>query len=358
MTTININAVDIFCGAGGLTHGLQKSGIKVKLGIDIDPACKFPFSTNNKTTFLQKSIENVEGKEVSKYLTKSDYTLLAGCAPCQTFSSYYKKACSTDGRWLLLLQFSRLVKEVLPDIVTMENVSGLKDQQVFTQFILELTENNYSVWFDVVNSADYGLPQNRKRLVLLASRLGKIRLLSPTELNAVTQTVEDVISDLPKLFAGQVDLDDPLHQCSGLSVLNLKRIRASIPGGTWRDWDSNLVAECHKKDSGKSYPSVYARMSWDKPAPTMTTQFFGFGNGRFGHPEQDRAISFREGAIFQGFPREYQFIPPNKAINKREVGRLIGNAVPVKLAEVIGKSILTHIKGTSVISGKKIQYGH
>lgn len=344
MTRVRINAVDVFCGAGGLTHGLQKSGINVQLGIDIDPACEYPFTENNDATFLKKSIEDLNSEDITEYFTKDGYKLLAGCAPCQTFSSYYKKASSTDERWFLLLQFSRLVKDILPDVVTMENVPGLRNQKIFSQFVCELENNGYSVWFDVVDSSKYGLPQNRKRLVLLASRLGNIRLLLPTELNTKSKTVKDVIGTLPKLSAGQVDPSDSLHQCASLSELNLKRIKASKPNGTWRDWDEDLVAECHKKDSGKSYPSVYARMSWDKPAPTMTTQFFGFGNGRFGHPEQDRAISLREGAIFQGFPKGYKFTHPDKLINKREVGKLIGNAVPVKLAEVIGESIVSHIQ--------------
>lgn len=344
MTTVNISAVDIFCGAGGLTHGLQQSGINVRLGVDIDPACEYPFSTNNDATFLKKSVTDLSNIDIEQYFLEDGYTVLAGCAPCQTFSSYYKKASSADGRWLLLLQFSRLVTEVLPDVVTMENVPGLRHQEVFSQFVYELEKNNYSVWFDVVDSSKYGLPQNRKRLVLLASKLGPIRLLLPSEVESKIKTVQDAIGNLPKLSAGQIDLEDPLHRCSALSDLNLQRIRASKPSGTWRDWDEDLVAECHKKASGKSYPSVYARMSWDKPAPTMTTQFYGFGNGRFGHPEQDRAISLREGAIFQGFPKKYKFTPPNKPINKREVGKLIGNAVPVKLAEIIGKSIIFHIQ--------------
>ena len=123
----------------------------------------------------------------------------------------------------------------------------------------------------------------------------------------------------------------------------MQRIKASRPGGSWRDWDEDLVADCHKKGSGKTYPSVYGRMSWDELAPTMTTQFYGFGNGRFGHPEQNRALSLREGAILQSFPRSYKFARKGEQIFRKTVGRLIGNAVPVKLGEAIGKSILRHI---------------
>ena len=158
------------------------------------------------------------------------------------------------------------------------------------------------------------------------------------------ETVREAIAGLPPLKAGEVCVSDPLHQASELSPLNLKRIRASKPGGSWKDWNDDLVADCHKKSSGKTYPSVYGRMSWDEPSPTMTTQYYGFGNGRFGHPEQNRAISLREGAILQSFPRYYKFVPKNGEIYRKVIGRLIGNAVPVKLGEAIGKSIVRHVE--------------
>jgi len=155
--------------------------------------------------------------------------------------------------------------------------------------------------------------------------------------------VRDAISHLPPIGAGEVCESDRMHQSSMLSPINLQRIRSSKPGGTWRDWQSGIVANCHKKSTGRTYPSVYGRMGWDKPAPTITTQFYGFGNGRFGHPEQNRAISLREGAILQSFPDDYAFARDDEPILKKSIGRLIGNAVPVKLGEAIGKSILYHI---------------
>jgi len=340
-----INAIDLFCGAGGLAYGLQKSGIDVKLGIDIEPTCQYPFEANNKAKFLLKSVVDLKKEEIEYYYEKDfDYKLLAGCAPCQTFSTYNTKACSSDNRWWLLEQFSRLVKETSPDFVTMENVPGLEKQKVFADFVKTLEDKGYSVFHRVVNSADYGLPQNRKRLVLLASKFGKISLLTSKELKVKVKTVRSVIEKLPPLEAGEIYEKDPLHQCALLSDLNKKRIQKSVPGGTWEDWPIELRAECHKKDTGKTFRGVYGRMEWDKPAPTITTQFTGFGNGRFGHPEQDRAISLREGAIFQGFPKNYKFVPKNTPIPKGKIARMIGNAVPVKLGEIIGKSIIEHIK--------------
>lgn len=138
-----------------------------------------------------------------------------------------------------------------------------------------------------------------------------------------------------------------MHVTSTLSNTNLKRIKASTPGGTWRDWPKHLVAECHKAASGRTYPGVYGRMEWDKPAPTMTTQCYGFGNGRFGHPEQDRAISLREAAILQSFPRSYAFVPSDGDVNFKVLGRLIGNAVPVDLGRAIARSITQHLASVS-----------
>lgn len=338
-----IYAADIFCGAGGLTNGLESVGIDVRLGVDIDSACHFPYSYNNNAKFLLRSVEDLQVQDIEEVLPKDGLRLLAGCAPCQTFSTYNRKADQSDKRWWLLLEFLRLVRDMSPELVTMENVPELIKQSVFKDFVRELEKQNYYVNYSVVKCAEYGIPQERKRLVLLASKIGPIEMLSPSVLGESIKTVREAIGDLPPLTAGQIYEEDPLHQSAALSPLNLQRIKASRPGGTWRDWKEELITACHKKNSGKSYPGVYGRMSWDQPAPTMTTQFYGYGNGRFGHPEQDRAISLREGAIFQGFPRDYMFTQPGDPITKNTVGRLIGNAVPVKLGEVIGRSILHHL---------------
>jgi len=338
-----VYAVDLFCGAGGLTHGLVKAGVDVRLGVDIDPACEHPYVANNNARFLLKSVEELEASELERHYRKNGIKLLAGCAPCQTFSTYNQKATESDKRWWLLLQFSRLVDELSPDLVTMENVPRLIEQNVFDEFVANLEGNGYSVAYRVVNCAEYGVPQQRNRLVLLASKLGPISLLTPEQFGKRPVTVKEAIGNLPPISAGTSHPEDPLHQCSALSEINMRRIKAARPGGTWRDWPRELVADCHKKSSGKTYPSVYGRMTWDDPAPTMTTQFFGFGNGRFGHPEQDRAISLREGAILQSFPPDYEFVRPGERVCQKSIGRLIGNAVPPILGEVIGVSLLLHV---------------
>lgn len=340
----NIYAVDLFCGVGGLTHGLRRSGVKVRLGVDIDPACEYPYEKNNEAKFLLKAVERLEVEDILPYFRKNGIKLLAGCAPCQTFSTYNQRALNSDRRWCLIKQFSRTVDALSPELVTMENVPRLSEQGVFLNFVEHLKKNGYFINDRmVVNCSDYGVPQQRNRLVLVASRLGPIDLLSPTEFGRRRKTVKEAIGKLPRLESGKTDPKDPLHRCAKLSKTNISRIRASKPGGTWRDWPTTLIADCHKKETGKTYPSVYGRMTWCDPSPTVTTQFFGYGNGRFGHPEQDRAISLREGAILQSFPDDYIFVPPGGKIHRKVLGRLIGNAVPVTLGEVIGKTFLAHV---------------
>jgi DNA (cytosine-5)-methyltransferase 1 len=178
-------------------------------------------------------------------------------------------------------------------------------------------------------------------MVLLASLYGKIEIIPPHLEKPIT--VRQAIGQLTHLQAGEVATSDRLHVASTLNAKNIQRIKASKPGGTWRDWPEHLVADCHRAESGRTYAGVYGRMEWDKPAPTMTTQCFGFGNGRFGHPEQDRAISLREAAILQSFPRDYAFIPEGGEVAFKALGRLIGNAVPVELGRAIAKSIDSHL---------------
>ena len=240
-----------------------------------------------------------------------------------------------------MYQFARLVEATKPDVVTMENVPTVAKHSVFHDFVDTLKRLKYHVWYSVVDSSEYGVPQTRRRMVLLASQLGAIEMIKPT--HEKPRTVRQAIGRLRHLRAGESAPRDKLHAASALSDKNLRRIEASKPGGTWRDWPKRLVADCHRAKTGRTYPGVYGRMEWDKPAPTMTTQCHGFGNGRFGHPEQNRAISLREAAILQSFPRDYAFIPKNGDVYFSVLGRLIGNAVPVDLGRAIARSINTHL---------------
>ena len=342
-------AVDVFCGAGGLTRGLIDAGIKVVAGYDTDDDCKFPYEHNNPgVKFFQKSVASLTGKKLAKHYPRGYCRVLVGCAPCAPFSKYTQGVGQkTHKKWNLLREFGRLVKELKPDIVSMENVPDLRRHSVFDEFLDILSAEGFHFSEEkekqVVYCPDYGLPQHRSRLVLMASRFGPIGLIEPTNKAKNYRKVRDVIRKLPKLGAGDVCEADLLHRTSRLSRRNLKRIQYSKPGGSWRDWPSQLVAPCHKRKTGKGYPAVYGRMQWNALAPTITTQFFGFGSGRFGHPVQDRAISLREGALLQSFPNDYEFVESDGNYCIKTIGRMIGNAVPVRLAEVIGESIRRHL---------------
>lgn len=339
-----IVAVDLFCGAGGLTCGLSKGGIKVKAGVDVDPSCKFPYEFNNSSLYIEQSVSELVGSDIKKYLDEGAYTLLAGCAPCQPFSKYSRGQILDRDKWGLLNHFTRLIAELSPDFVTMENVPQLIKHKVFKLFLSKLKKLKYYVDYKIVYCPDYGIPQARSRLILIASKHSRLSILPPTHAHRKSEvTVRNAIGKLKNIAAGESDSRDRLHVARKLSDINLKRIQSSVPGGTWRDWPEELRVSCHKKKTGATFPSVYGRMEWDRPSPTITTQFFGYGNGRFGHPEQDRAISIREGAILQSFPKNYQFSPRGEDINTTEVGKMIGNAVPVRLGEIIAKSFVAHV---------------
>ncbi len=342
--------VDLFCGVGGLTCGLRQSGLRVVAGFDNDKTCEYTYSHNNHTEFHFRNIREVNSDEINACYSANAKKILVGCAPCQPFSAMsYKRfqdsSRELDEKYDLLSEFGRLIKEVQPVIVSMENVPEIRNSNVFKTFVDILQDNGYFTdGGQVVYCPDYGIPQNRHRFVLLASKFGEIHLMKHTH-NRKEVTVRPFIENLPPVNAGEICSSDHLHRAASLSDKNLKRIRASVPGGTWKDWPEDLRCKCHRQNSGQTYTSVYGRMSWDKIGPTMTTQFFCYGTGRYGHPEQDRALTLREGALLQTFPKNYEFFPPDaENYCMRDIARHIGNAVPVRLGEVIGKTILEHLE--------------
>ncbi len=340
--------VDLFCGIGGLSHGFKYEGFKIAGGFDIDETCKFAFEANNKSHFFSKDISEVSGVEINNLFRDTKIKILVGCAPCQPFSSYtFKDKEKNENKWSLLYQFARLIRETDPHIVSMENVAQLLNftkAPVFEDFLKELKGQGYFIDYQVVHCPDYGIPQNRKRLVLLASKLGEIKLIPKTHTPDKYVTVKDAIGDLPAIEDGEFCEKDKFHFARKLSPLNKKRIRSTPYGGSWINWSEDLKLECHKKDSGKSYPSVYGRMTWENPSPTITTHCVGYGNGRFGHPVQDRAMSLREAALLQTFPNNYKFFDEKKGFSSVIIARQLGNAVPVLLGQVIAKSIKEHLK--------------
>ncbi len=344
------SVIDLFCGIGGLTHGFVKEGFSVAAGVDFDKSCKFAYEKNNKTQFLHKDIGSLASSELNS-LFGNKRKILIGCAPCQPYSIFNKKKdivenSEADPRWKLLYSFSTLIKETRPEVISMENVPLLKSYGggvVFNDFVKALEEIGYHISHDVFNAQDYGVPQRRKRLVLLGSLHGKINMIPPTHQLGKYVTVRQTIGNLSPIRDGEIDKKDKLHRSRKLTELNKRRIQATKEGGSWKDWDDELKLACHKNGGGEKYSSVYGRMQWDDVAPTMTTYCIGLNNGRFGHPEQDRAISLREAALLQSFPKGYNLIDSKKEFSLMNTAKHIGNAVPVLLGKAIAKSIKLHL---------------
>ena len=345
-----VHGIDLFCGAGGLAYGLQKAGVRIVAGIDLDPKSEFPFTWNNRAGFIRADVRDLSPRDLSKLYPSGGVRLLAGCAPCRPFSPFRRGTDnSNDEEWGLLAEFSRLAAGLMPELLTMENVPGLASKRIFRDFVNQLLQLGYHVDSRSVYCPRLGVPQHRRRLVLLASLIGPVKVPAGVLPPERYRTVRDALASLPELLAGEEDPKDPLHRARSLSEINLLRLRSSQPGRTWNDWPESLRAECHRKNTGSTYRSVYARMSWDEPAPTITTQAYNFGTGRFGHPQQDRSITLREAALLQTFPRHFRFVSPREKVVFTHVGRLIGNAVPPRLAYFVGKEIMraaaTNLRG-------------
>ena len=314
-------------------------------GVDVDSACRFPFESNIDASFLHdEDVVTLPGLVCLGYGPESVVRLLAD-APRAGRSRPYRRGADTslEKDWPLLTEFGRLVAETGVELVTMENVPRLGSSRVFANFVADLRAADYHVSWRSCYGPDYGLAQGRRRLVLLASRLGPIEIPAGRLSGGPYRTVRDEIGDLPALSAGASDRDDRLHRSRALSEMNLRRIRASTPGGTWQDWPEHLRAPCHRKPSGGTFRNVYARMEWDSPSPTITTLAHNFGTGRFGHPQQDRPISLREAGMLQGFPQDYRFVREDEPVFFTVLGRLIGNAVPPPIAEAVGTALVDHV---------------
>lgn len=336
-----MNAIDFFCGGGGMTKGLMNSGINVLFGLDLNPACQATYENNNHIPYLNRDITQTTGQQLlEEYpaLADNDDLLLVGCAPCQPFSSQRR----SDHEHIavnLLDEFGRIVEDLMPAHVLVENVPGIekKGSAVFTRFLELLLRSGYRYEYQIVNAKDFGVPQNRRRLILLASRLILPTLPVPTHGADLLPyvTVRDTIYGYPALEAGGVDENINNHRAANISALNMQRIMATPHDGGGRvDWPAQLMLDCHV-NGHVGHTDVYGRMSWDNVSPTLTSKCFSLSNGRFGHPEQNRAISLREAAALQSFPDDYIFEG-----SLQEVGRQIGNAVPVLLAQRVGEHLL------------------
>lgn len=355
---INPIAIDLFCGAGGLSLGLKQSNISVPLGIEINATAAQTYINNLNGHVLQNDIRNITGQEILERLSLQvgKLFLLAGCPPCQTFSSLQKDDVTNDARNSLIFEYTRLTLETRPLFILMENVPGLvngRGRYIFTQALTEL-ETSYHVTYDVLNCADYGVPQTRKRLVLHGIRNDAYQLLmqnqpgfkislpakthtsnpqqNPNLLPWVTAGQALQANTLPAISAGQsAPAGYPNHETNGLSNINIQRIQyIRTHGGSRNCLPSHLQLPCHQK-SNVGYSGVYGIIDITKPAPTMTGGCTCYSKGRYGHPTEDRAISVREAARFQTFPDSFIFYG-----TKAQTALQVGNAVPPRLANASG----------------------
>ncbi|QQQ76351.1 DNA cytosine methyltransferase [Saccharothrix sp. 6-C] len=340
---MTVAVVDFFSGCGGTSLGFREAGMSIVAGIDNDPDAASTYRANfPEAHFFERDIRTLTVKEVKKILPKRTPILFSGCAPCQPFSAQNRSVSQDDPRRFLLSEFQRFILALTPDFVVVENVPGLQkvgDTGPFNSFVQALESHGYDVACKVLSALDYGVPQMRKRLVLVAARGTMALIPQPTHgpgSGRKAATFRDWASGLPYLEAGETDPNDPDHAAMSLSAINLKRILATAEGKGRETWGEDLLLDCHRGHSGHS--DVYGRLAWDRPASAMTTRCLSYSNGRYGHPDQPRAISLREAACLQTFPRDFKF---HGTLTSK--GRQVGNAVPPLLAQRIGETIISSL---------------
>lgn len=330
-------AFDCFAGCGGMTQGFKKAGYDVIGAIEIDADAVGVYQANHKRVLTwSKDIREVSAEEVLEALglRKGQLDLLGGCPPCQGFSTlrtFNGNRWTRDKQNDLIFEFQRLVLGIKPKRVMMENVPGLIRNSRLKKFRTALVRAGYEVKAEVLNVAHFGVPQRRRRMVLLASRVSPVEFAKPTKL---IRTVRDAIAALP--IAGSSG--DALHDLpENRSHKVVARIRSVPPnGGSRTSLPGPLQLDCHKTSSG--FKDVYGRMAWNEPAPTITTGCFNPSKGRFLHPEANRAITMREAALLQSFPKSYKF---PATLGKVKVAKMIGNALPPKFIERHAAQLLT-----------------
>lgn len=337
-TNRKYNAIDIFSGCGGLTEGMHQAGFITKIAIEIADDAVKAFKMNHKKTFVfDKDIRKISVVEIKERLNGEPLHLLAGCPPCQGFSSVRrlnKKQSVRDNRNSLVLEYLRLVKELKPLTIMMENVPGLKEYYLFDRLVKELSELGYNPKVEIVNVREYGVPQGRRRLVLIGSLLGDIKIpLAPK----IKRTVRDAIGDLP--LPGKSN--DILHKIFPTHTAEVQERINITPknGGSRKDLPAKYTLECHKKKK-VGFNDIYGRLRWDDYSTTITGGCLNPSKGRFLHPEQNRCISAREAALLQSFPANYKF-PTD--ISRTSLALLIGNALPPQFSYYQSKNIYDHL---------------
>lgn len=331
-----IEVFDFFSGCGGTSLGFKQAGFKILGGLDCDIDSAKTFKYNfPKSGFILDDIRKVNPESLKGIIPKNrkNPLLFSSCAPCQPFSGQRRVVPENDPRKSLLEELQRFISHWEPEYLFIENVPGIqhinKSGGVFNRFTKFLDNLSYKYDSKVIDTYNLGVPQHRKRFVLIASSPKvNIKPIDAYLLNLKPENLilRDLIRDLPSIKAGETHPNIPNHQAAKLSELNLERIKATPEGGDRRNWPKKLHPKCHADYKG--HTDVYGRMSWELPAPTLTTKCISYSNGRFGHPEQNRAISVREAARIQTFPDNFIFIG-----NIGSCARQVGNAVPPLMAK-------------------------
>jgi DNA (cytosine-5)-methyltransferase 1 len=332
------HAIDLFSGCGGLSEGLRQAGFNVIAALELDAQAAKCYAMNHRnTTLIQKDIRRVTSTDIIKILGDKKLHLLAGCPPCQGFSSVRrlnKKKSARDPRNSLILDFIRLVKKLKPLTIMLENVAALKDYYLFKELIRTLERTGYQIDYDIVNVADYGVPQRRKRLVMVGSLLGEVKIAPVT---GERSTVRNAIGDLTSVKKTR----DPLHRITADHTKKVREMIKLIPrnGGSRADLPKEYELKCHKKKN-IGFKDIYGRLRWNDVSSTITGGCLNPSKGRFLHPKENRVITPREAALLQTFPAQYRF-PIN--IPKGVLAVLIGNALPPKFSRIQAKHLLNHI---------------
>ncbi len=341
-----LKAIDFFCGGGGMSYGLKKAKIKIVAGIDYDIKCKDTYQENIKgAKFINADVFKLDEVKLTKKLgvkRKDNSLVLICCSPCQYWSNMQTNKEKSKKSKNLLSEFHRFVQYLKPGYIVVENVPGIfrrKSESGLNKFIKWLEENNYNLHYDVHDISEYGVPQKRKRFTLIANRVTN-DVITPKKKRGNIPTVRDFIGEengFQKVKAGHKDKTNFNHTVAGLNELTLKRIKAvKKDGGNRFDFANNpeLQLDCFIGREN-SFTDTFGRLWWDKPSPTITTKFFSVSNGRFVHPDENRALSLREGAVLQSFPKSFKF----KTTSIADTARIIGNAVPPEYARRIGQAI-------------------
>lgn len=350
-------AIDLFCGAGGFSVGLERAGFDVRLAVDSWRLATDTYATNFKHPVLCDDLSTMSGRELLRHARakKGEIDLVVGGPPCQGFS-IQRIGPDQDARNSLVLEYARLLGEIAPRLFVMENVPGLtgkRGSELFQAFLDAVDEAGYETEAHVVNAADYGAPQLRKRVVVLGWRYsdsGPFMLPAPKCSPEAYATVQDAIGNLPPPPPPEkLNPHDPLHRQTRLSELNRERLRHIPPGGGMENLPVHLRVACHKVGADKiGHRYVYGRLAADRPAATITARFDSFTRGKFAHPVEDRNITLREGARLQTFPDTFQFKG-----NQEEIACQIGNAVPPILAEALGRSAVRALTMTTPFEGRR-----